>query len=843
MSKHRSAGKIAKVPTAPATEPNNANSPTWLAENGSSWRGVLCLWCGWILPQLFLIGPALIGQQILLPLDLLALPNYYLASAEAIKAGRPVDQALLDLVEVDAPARTFCQREFSRGRLPLWQPDNFLGAPFTSWPKYSPFEIPYWIAPHQITLAWMRLLQVLCIGTGGWYFLRHAMHLSYWPAAIGGWLFPLIGFFTLWQGYSLTGSIAWLPWLLTAVHFAVQRPGGWGPIGLAATTALTLLSGQPDVGALTLVGSGFYAVNRLLVEYRTHVASIGKVSMVLAMSWFIGFLVAAPYWMPLIEYARTGVRMQERLAGAEERPPGDLTSLVTVVVPDAFGSTRRGSLYLRQPGSPLESSTGAFVGMLAVLWLVPIAWCDRARRNQIWFWAAIAVFGLVWQVGLPGIVDILRLRPFNVLSYNRAVFLTATAFIVLAMIGLEQLLHTPLRARPLSVIGIVIGAIGVLVFTSLALQLPEPLATEFPQAVQSGMSNYTLKDVALIQQTFIACYVRSAILFSMVTFAWLWTLQARRLGPLGLSCVASLLIADPFWFAWQESRLRPWQADYPRVSALEQLATLPAGRIWGVNCLPPNLNRIHGLSDIRGYDAVDPERFVRLLSLASDPRFQSPSFARTRASVPAIIETEDEARLHPVADMLNVRYLVSRVAPPFKMKVAIQESDYWILENSHALPRAFVPQRVERVEDEDYLLNRLQGLDFRPDMVAYVPAELNLPSDCRGRVTLQQNSPSKLELNADMETAGLVVVSNLWSPDWKAKVDGQRVEIVRTNSALCGVPISVGHHVIQLEYHPLAVRSGFVAALCGLIALSVWSARVLHRRRIELGSGGAHSTA
>ena len=46
-----------------------------------------------------------------------------------------------------------------------------------------------------------------------------------------------------------------------------------------------------------------------------------KAALGLAVGWGLGFLLAAPYILPVLEYTHTGARMARRSAGEEERPP------------------------------------------------------------------------------------------------------------------------------------------------------------------------------------------------------------------------------------------------------------------------------------------------------------------------------------------------------------------------------------------------------------------------------------------------------------------------------------------------------------------------------------------
>jgi hypothetical protein len=126
------------------------------------------LWCGWLIPQFLLLGPALVGRTVDLPVDLFALRNWYLPDrpeyADVLQHGHEPS----DMVLLYPEMREFATKEIRAGRLPLWQPANFAGAPFAIWPKYSPFEVPYYLAPLPVTLAWIALLQAVTVGSGMW---------------------------------------------------------------------------------------------------------------------------------------------------------------------------------------------------------------------------------------------------------------------------------------------------------------------------------------------------------------------------------------------------------------------------------------------------------------------------------------------------------------------------------------------------------------------------------------------------------------------------------------------------------------------------------------------------
>ena len=193
-------------------------------------------------------------------------------------------------------ARDFSASELRAGRLPLWQPANYAGAPFAVWPKYSPFELLYYLAPNPITLAWIALLQAITVGLGMWLFLSRCLKLTFWSAALASWCAPLTGFITLWHGSLPLGPVLWLPWSLWAVDGAVKNPWGNRTLAVAIVTALLLLTGHPGMGGLVLLTTGMYFVWTLTIErllrrqWKAAASSVAGVTM----AWLIGFLIGAP---------------------------------------------------------------------------------------------------------------------------------------------------------------------------------------------------------------------------------------------------------------------------------------------------------------------------------------------------------------------------------------------------------------------------------------------------------------------------------------------------------------------------------------------------------------------
>src|SRR5581483_1434167 len=309
---------------------------------------------GIVAGQFILFSPSLIGKKILLPLDTLAMPRVYLPGQPQI----PHDDVPVDLVEQWEPARQFAISEFHAGRLPMWNPNQFAGSPVV-WPKFSPFLLFECLTKSPVILAWTQLF----------------------AAIVGG-----AGIFFFWQGFPTEYPVYFLPWLLLAIDRAICRRNSFAPIGLAIVTGLILVSGALDVGGQVLLVGGLYAIWKLALEFGItfQLKKISRAIVILTAGFIGGFLLAAPYLLPLLEYAHTGARMERRSTGAEERPPQGLTALPAIILPDFYGSTVRDSVRL-DAGNQKESSAAAYAGIVATLLLAPLAWFDKRHRSSAIF--------------------------------------------------------------------------------------------------------------------------------------------------------------------------------------------------------------------------------------------------------------------------------------------------------------------------------------------------------------------------------------------------------------------------------------------------------------------------
>jgi hypothetical protein len=807
--------------------------------------GLLFLVFGILLVHAILYGPSLLGRKVLLPLDILAEPGAYIPRTGEVTNIHPHNVSLSDLVYVMEPQRRFAVSELRAGRLPMWAPYEFGGVPVI-WPKFSPFLLLQSCIASPVVLAWSQLCQGLVAGLGIYFFIRSGLQLGFWPAALCGVCYPMTAYFILWQGFLTSLPVTWLPWILLAVDRTLRRASPFAPIWLGLTTCLVLVSGPIDIAGQVLLGSGLYALWCLFQQGlgKSFSVQIGKALLCLTLGWALGFALATPHLLPVMEYVHMGARMERRAGGAEERPPVGMSALPQVVLPDIYGTMETGSLR-SAPDHQAESSAAGYVGLIATLVAAPLAFCNRRHSGRSLFWVMLTVFSLSWCLNLFGFTEILRLPGLNMLSHNRMVFLAGFAIIMLVAEGLDVLASGFVAWRWWMWLpaGLLAGLCLWCWFRTF--HLPAKIQTTLAEMAQAGQlaSARDMESVKRIYASYVGYYTAAAVWCALGLLGWV----TLRVGPQWQSAflpvLGSLFVLELLSFGYGKDVQSDPALYYPEVPALKQLTQFSRGRMMGYGCLPPTLNVMCGLEDIRGYDAVDPARMVQLVLKAADPRSPKLEYAITQRLRPiATMTSEGTVQLMPVLDMLSVRYVVFRGPLLPLAKPIIQGPDYWVLENPRALPRVFVPHRAEVVANDIARLERLASNEFDPREVVYLETPAVLPETCKGTAQIVAETPTLVKVSAQMDTSGIVVLADRWDKGWHSYLNGKEVPILRANHAVRGVVVPSGNWQMEFRYEPASFALGLrLAAMSGLVILA-WIG-FASWRKLRTGAVESHLTA
>jgi hypothetical protein len=175
--------------------------------------------------------------------------------------------------------------------------------------------------------------------------------------------------------------------------------------------------------------------------------------------------------------------------------------------------------------------------------------------------------------------------------------------------------------------------------------------------------------------------------------------------------------------------------------------------------------------------------------------------------------------------LLNVKYVAA--AFPIASSDLIERARFGatrVYENLQVQPRAFMATRID-LSGEATGRDRavVEGLPF--------PVDLNVAG---GEVRTLTMTADRLEFEA--EGPGLLVLSEVYAPDWAATLDGAATAIWRTDGTLRGVLVPWGWHTVELVYQPRRVLAG--AIISGLSVIACAGAVCVQRMRRRMADGG-----
>jgi hypothetical protein len=223
-------------------------------------------------------------------------------------------------------------RTVVRGELPLWNPHAALGEPLAAnllsgafvplrWPLFAwpnPYLADLYLLLRLVLAAWLTYLFVRRIG------------LDWLAGVTAGLIFALSGYFVLYVNMTHLDVEIWLPLVLLGVERLAERPDARGVSLLALSTAIPVLGGNPESGALLLLVAGLYLIARR--SWRLDFISRGAAGLAL------GIALAAPLLVPAIELVWNAAHAHPRSVGLIKQSG---KNFVLALVPDFFGPPHR----------------------------------------------------------------------------------------------------------------------------------------------------------------------------------------------------------------------------------------------------------------------------------------------------------------------------------------------------------------------------------------------------------------------------------------------------------------------------------------------------------------------
>ncbi len=746
--------------------------------------------------------------------------------------------------------------------IPAWNPSQFSGAPFAGDPlsgwTYLPAMILFTVLPLASAASSFVFVHLLLAGLFT-YALARNLRINVAGSMLAAVAYEFNGFI-YWRNLCCSPYaqvMAWLPLAVLGAELAIRssrwldRGLWWGISGLALSQILAAWPGQGSYYALLALG-GYVAYRTLVFPPENIHGTLDRTLGLLlhgAAVLIFGFGLAAAGLLPRLEY-----QTLSSLSSGYGNIEGVRAAWGGWTVGDFKSLLVPGLVY---PG-------------LTILALALVAPFVARARHAVPYFVGLALFALtlagrdltllhsVLYHLLPGFESIHPHGP------ERIKVVLYLAFAMLAGATLSSLGEQGRRAGALL-------ALPVLASLYLITRLGIPLnsdGTLEKEAVRLGNAQDSLL-------TNLGVVIPAVSLLALIVSIACCVVYA--LTPVGRRAVAFILILVVFVDLFAAGRATI--ADRATVEAGKRLVKVdlasyyePTGaatflrsktrdapaRYFGygpylrgngtrsyhynndftdpdtIALLASNLATPMGLQSIQGYNAVHIARYDKYIQALN-------GFSQGYHDADVYRAGLDS----PLLDLLNVRYIIvpadtqpdqSALRELKDAHPSVYSDDrVEVLENQDALPRAWIVHSARETTQKEALkllssdavdLRRTALLERRPPQLA----EPDEPSADQTSVTSYDTE--RIQLKTDTGAPGLLMMSEMYYPGWKAYVDGRPVSLYTGDYMLRAVPIPAGNHMVELRYESWSLRVGVMVSLIACLALiTVVVARVRRQRK------------
>jgi hypothetical protein len=301
---------------------------------------------------------------------------------------------------------------------------------------------------------------------------------------------------------------------------------------------------------------------------------------------------------------------------------------------------------------------------------------------------------------------------------------------------------------------------------------------------------------------------------------------------------------EPFrYFGYDPELEERWHISSPMLFAEPRTRALEANA----------RSMVMGLQNVQGYNPTHIARYDQFMEAlngdAQDYHF---------------MDIFEKGLDSPLLNLLNVRYIIvpahnsqenqrrglQHSLQPFERfegehPTVYEDDQSKVLENPKALPRAWIVHSARQVASAKEALKLLSSEQVDPKQIALLeeqpPEGISQPAEdpSAEQATLEDYEANRIKLKTSTGTAGLVVLSEVYYPAWKAYVDGKPAPIYVTDGLLRSVMVPAGEHEVELRYESWTLRVGIlisVAAYAALVALAVGAGVQYWRENVRSSS-------
>jgi len=774
----------------------------------------------------------------------------------------------------EEPINRLIGKLYLKGQLPLWNPYQGCGVPLAA--QYStraffPYQIlenisPYW--------AWdYFILGRLLIAAFFTYLFLASIGLSTYVSFFGGVCYMLSGSLVWFINNEQFANVAMV--IPMALFYFEKMIGNKNNIYYfvlsSIVIALVLLAGQPEIAIYVLLLAGAYYIFRILIDNKG-ISEFFKNILKFIFVIFLGLCAASIVILPFLEYT---------LHSYNCHPPGGtmgstegiapLGFIIGLLVPYIFELPTH---YRYFPHNGVWDYLGGYIGILPAFLLLLSFFYGKSRYRKYFLFFFLFSFSIMLKnFGFPLMVLIGRLPIFDqAWSPRWAGPVWTFSLACAAAIGLENIIGLPKNKKIISWAIALILLVIILIYYPLSsfwmesglfnklVNLKGPLY--FKNMILPPLLSGAFVAICILSTL---CFLFSkykgnrtknfilSILLLLIFELWFYIPQGMDFFWRTLKLIPFLFGILSIWALMKEKKFWKFLGIIAIIANILIDVSSPRGMpdrhnlflkqpyikfleeqkgyyrvIGGDGILIPNFASAFGIFDIRYIDSMSPlvyQNYVDNHLLKAPHNFITDRLWFTglpdvnKNFTPSIYE-EIEINL-PFYSFLGVKYILSpkKINSDFPL---IYDKEIKIYENPFCLPRIFIVHDIEYADsyiEAQKMIVKL-GFNARNKVILEekVPQEYIMPGSAdNSQASIVNYRSNKVVADVFLNRPGILVLTDVFYPRWKAYVDGHQSKIYRVNGLVRGVLLEKGKHIVVFEYFPDSFKVALGLSLISLL--------------------------
>ena len=725
--------------------------------------------------------------------------------------------------------------------IPLWYKYIFSGSPFLANPSvamFYPLNIFYFFLPVNIAFGYIFMLDISLLGIFIYLFAR-VIKLDRFSSLFVAITIMFSGSIILlfYPGHLIVlDPFIWFSLILLFYELCIKSKKLIYAIFAGIIQYNILVAGHTQIAVFTILTSCLYFLLRIIFEslQERNLRLLLRKLLLLGISLVIGFSLASIQLLPIFEFSKFSARsngISYSFASDFSLPP---KQLISFILPHFFGSPLNNTYW----GKGNFWSLSGYVGVLPLV-LTAVA-LIFIRNKYIAIFTFFTLFALIYSFGkyaplFPLIFH--HIPPFNSFRVPaRFLLIYSFSIAILAGFGINFLIELIKKQKEvrnkinltrisvaLATISIISIVLTLFIYFKGNVSLFEKYILRYSFA--QGINHATLYELFvndLIFFTAIMCCV------SMVFFLLIRNIISRKQFMFFLLII---LLIDLFFFGTPFINTKHPKKIYEKPILIDEIKKDKGRyRVFDMHGKFLPILQVNDLENITGYESLymrDYRDFIWSIGRHENKPFES-FFEIHNIENPMIL------------NLLNTKYIISDKKIDsvgfieiikWQGRLGYEEKNdkhyYYVYKNIDVLPRAYLVPNAKIIKNKSDILSTLKDEEFNPKN--FVLFEKNINASLQNFSTFTpidiiKYQPNKIDIYANLEKPGFLVLSEIWYPGWKAYDNNKEVEVLKANYIFRSLYLKKGNHNITFIYDPISYKIGKTISLLSLVLIIIYFA-------------------